>query len=263
MSKSMLTHDQYLQYIDEINRLRGEVHLFSVEEVSEEALDDLKRSVTEYESTNPNLVAPNSPNYVVSGGVLDGFTKFKHIRPMLSLNDIFDENELNDWNNRWKDELWNQNRSENETGELSITEQKEAHRSSINPEFIIEPKVDGLSLSLHYSGGQLVHAVTRGDGKIGEDITANVKLIKPIPKTISDTRDIEIRGEVYIPKAEFERINSLIKESKEIGVMGKTGPEAVFANPRNAASGTLRNLDSRIVARRNLDFIAYGVWVSD
>lgn len=229
--------------------MRNEVHLFSNEEVSEAALDDLKHKITQYEQAHPDKISANSPNYKIAGGVAEKFEKFEHKRRMLSLNDIFDLEELQDWEERWQDFY-----RKNYTQEPS---------QAVQPKYICEPKIDGLALSLHYQNGQLVSAATRGDGWVGELITENVRQIRNIPKEISDKRLIEVRGEAFITKKDFEQLNENIRSGRQVGRLGKTGEEAIFANPRNAASGTLRQLDSSIVAERNLSFVAYGVWVGE
>ena len=241
-----MTNKEYLNLIKQINEYRNQIHLFGIEEISEGALDDLKHKVTQYELANPTKINPNSPNFTIAGGVLEGFKKVEHKRRMLSLNDIFTLEELTDWENRYKDYA---NRNLNQViKETDI-------------EYICEPKLDGLALSLIYKNGLLVHAVTRGDGFFGEDVTENAKQITSIPKEIPDQRELEVRGEVFITKQNFEDLNKDIITGKKIGKMSKTGIDAVFANPRNVASGTLRQLDSRIVADRNLSFIAYNLWI--
>jgi DNA ligase (NAD+) len=241
----MLTQEEYLQMVAEVNRLRNEVHLFNIEEISEAALDDLKHKITEFELANPDLLSPNSPNYTIAGGVAEKFQKFHHLRRMLSLNDIFSWEELQDWQERWQDYA------------------RKYYPEQMIPdeiEYVCEPKLDGLAISLHYEEGTLVAAATRGDGWIGELITENIKQIRTIPKSIPDTRRLEIRGEVFITKRDFEELNNKIEAGQAAGRGGQTGPEALFANPRNAASGTLRQLDSSVVAERNLSFVAYGIW---
>jgi DNA ligase (NAD+) len=238
-----MNHQQYLDLVTEVNRLRNEVHLFNNEEISEQALDDLKHKITLYESENPTSISPNSPNYVISGGVAKGFKKYKHTHRMLSLTDVFSLEELSDWEQRWE----------------KLVSQDEIQ--SVTPKYICEPKIDGLALSIHYKNGELVAGATRGDGWVGENVTENIRQIKSIPKSISDTRDIEVRGEVFMAKADFESLNAAILAGTKMGKMGKTGEEGLFANPRNVASGTIRQLDSRVVAERNLSFIAYGLFI--
>jgi DNA ligase (NAD+) len=266
--------EEYLTCIKEINRLRNEVHLFNSDEISESALDDLKHAISDYEDKFPQLTSTNSPNFTIAGGVLEGFSKVKHSRRMNSLNDIFSLTELEEWQKKWKDYLFSVKDEYNSKQLIqtysdtdlfasgkNITEQKADFATSIMVNYILEPKLDGLSLSLHYVDGKLVKAVTRGDGWIGEDVTQNALQISSIPKTIIDSRKLEVRGEVILSKKQFLMVNSKIISGEMVGKMGKTGVEAQFANPRNAAAGTLRNLDSTIVAQRGLDFIAYGLTV--
>ena len=272
---------EYLNLVTEVNRLRNEVHLFNIEEVSEAALDDLKHKITLYEVANPDKISPNSPNYVVSGGVAKNFVKFTHKRRMLSLNDIFNFQELQDWQTRWQD-YYKKNAEENpQEGNLELDasskpdlaspsqSEKEKFLNSITsptnvnlqPTYICEPKLDGLAISLHYENGLLVAAATRGDSFIGELVTENVRQIKYIPKEIDYKGKLEVRGEVFLSKQDFEKLNLAISKGEKIGKMGGTGPEAVFANPRNAASGTIRQLNSEVVAERNLSFVAYNAYL--
>lgn len=247
----LLSYLEYQKLIKEVNRLRNQINLFNEEEISESALDDLKHKITEYETQNPDKIDPNSPNYVVSGGVSKGFQKFTHNRRMLSLNDIFSLKELEEWEERYQ----NYGKKEVELNENEF--------QKIKPKYICEPKVDGLAISLHYQNGELVSAATRGDGYIGELVTQNIRQIPSIPKQIEDLRKLEVRGEIFITKKDFEDLNQQIINQKKLGKMGKTGKEAVFANSRNATSGTIRQLDSQIVAQRNLSFIAYGIWFEE
>ncbi len=242
-----MEYDDYISLVAEVNRLRNEVHLFNNEEISENALDDLKHKITQYESQNPTKVSPNSPNFVISGGVAKGFKKYKHTHRMLSLTDVFDQVELQEWEARWE----------------KVVASEGGDRSQISPKYICEPKIDGLALSLHFENGLLVTAATRGDGWVGENVTENIRQIRNIPKEIPDKRKIEVRGEVFMSKPDFENLNRDIIAGKKIGKLGKTGVEGVFANPRNVSSGTIRQLDSRVVAERNLSFIAYGVFVEE
>ena len=240
----MLTHQEYKALIIEVNRMRNEVHLFNTEVISVAALDDLKHKITLFEVENPELIDLNSPNYTIAGGVAAGFQKQKHERRMLSLNDIFTLEELMDWEKRWQDYA-----------------EKNGIKFELQNDYICEPKIDGLALSLIYENGELLRAVTRGDGFEGEIVTENVRQIKSIPKNITDKRKMEIRGEVFMTKSDFEDLNKKILNNQKVGKMGKIGIEGVFANPRNVSSGTIRQLDSRIVAERNLSFIAYNVFI--
>ncbi len=236
-----MTHKEYLQMVEEVNRLRNEVHLFMNEEISEEALDDLKHKITLYESQNPTKISQNSPNYFVAGGVRDGFKKVQHRKRMLSLTDIFNLEELLDWQKKYR------NYAEKES--IQLTQEQ----------YYVEPKIDGLALSLIYENGRLVQAATRGDGTEGEDVLENVKQIKSIPKIIKELRNLEVRGEVFITKSDFNELNQAIIKGEKKGKLGGIGVNAVFANPRNAASGSIRQLDSNVVAERNLSFIAYSL----
>jgi DNA ligase (NAD+) len=231
---------QYIQLIDEVNRMRNSVNLFNQDIISEEALDNLKHQITLYETANPDDISPNSPNYTISGGVSDGFEKVSHYSRMLSLNDVFNKQELEEWETRYI------NYANKE--DIDIPD---------NIQYYVEPKIDGLALSIIYDKGQLVRAATRGDGSIGENVNQNVLQISNIPKTIPELSKVEVRGEVFIAKTDFEKLNIDITNGIKIGKMGNTGPDATFANPRNAASGTLRQLNSNIVRERNLSFIAY------
>ncbi|GAB4149378.1 MAG: hypothetical protein OHK0017_13350 [Patescibacteria group bacterium] len=250
-----LTHQEYLALVKEVNRLRNEVHLFNVEEVSEAALDDLKHRITEYEQANPDLISFDSPNYTIAGGVLEKFEKVQHTRRMLSLTDIFSREELQDWEDRWSD--FGQKNAIFNSSETVIANSQESGQSK----YVCEPKIDGLAISLIYENGELVQAATRGDGWTGELVTENVRQIRSIPKHIDFKGKLEVRGEVFITKADFEKLNQDIIDGKKPGKMGISGPDGVFANSRNAASGTIRQLDSRIVAGRNLSFIAYGAFI--
>lgn len=240
----MLTQQEYVDLVHTVNNYRQQIHLFNSEDISEAALDNLKHQITLFEAANPDSISLNSPNYVVAGGILEGFVKVTHTRRMLSLNDIFNLDELVNWDQRWQDYGI-------KNGIKFNTEQK----------YICEPKIDGLAISIHYEYGKIVRAVTRGDGFVGEDVTENVKQINSIPKQIPDARKMEIRGEIFITKSDFEELNREILEGKKVGKMGKIGQGGMFANTRNIASGTIRQLDSRIVASRRLSFIAYSLWI--
>ncbi|WP_338985300.1 NAD-dependent DNA ligase LigA [Spiroplasma endosymbiont of Diplazon laetatorius] len=177
------------------------------------------------EKQYPELLTQDSPSQKVGGIVMDKFEKYKHKQPMLSLSNAFNKNDLINFDDQILKEIENKNYN-----------------------FFVEPKIDGLSISLIYKKGNLFKGVTRGDGVYGEDVTSNVKTIKSIPLSISDKRDyVEIRGEVFLSKNEFEKINK----------QRQNNDEEIFANPRNAAAGTLRQLDSSIAASRKLDAYLY------
>jgi len=199
--------------------------------IEDSEYDQLRLSLIELEEEYPDLVQPDSPINQVGDVPLSAFTQVTHDLPMLSLGNVFDYDDLSDFMRRVNDRL-------------SVAQQ--------NPEYEMEMKLDGLAVSLKYEYGQYVQAVTRGDGQTGEDITQNVKTIRNLPLWLSAAKDIElleVRGEVLMPKAGFERLNRLAEENGE-----KT-----FANPRNAAAGSLRQLDPAVAASRPLAFYGYSV----
>ncbi|WP_240990448.1 NAD-dependent DNA ligase LigA [Psychrobacter submarinus] len=199
--------------------------------IEDSEYDQLRLSLIELEEEYPDLVQPDSPINQVGDVPLSAFTQVTHDIAMLSLGNVFDYDDLSDFMRRVNDRL-------------SVAQQ--------NPEYEMEMKLDGLAVSLKYEYGQYVQAVTRGDGQTGEDITQNVKTIRNLPLWLAGAKDIElleVRGEVLMPKAGFERLNRLAEEKGE-----KT-----FANPRNAAAGSLRQLDPAVAASRPLAFYGYSV----
>ena len=215
------------EYELNIAKLIKWAHAYYVEDnpiATDEEYDRLARACLAYEQNNPQLSHPNSPNKRVGGVVLEGFEKASHLSRMWSQEDIFNTKELEDW----------------------ITRAKKVNN---NLEFMCEPKFDGASLNLIYEDGVLKQAITRGDGSVGEDVTNNVKTIHSIPLQIEEKSLIEIRGEIVIRKKDFLQIN---EERLNNG-------EPLFANPRNAASGSLRQLDPNITAKRKLYFNVWGV----
>ena len=190
--------------------------------VSDSEYDRLYRELVELETTYPDQVLADSPTHRVGGKVLDGFEKYSHQYPLYSLQDAFSREELEAFDARVRKEV--------------------AH-----PTYICELKIDGLSISLTYEKGILVAGATRGDGSVGENITENLKRVKDIPLTLPEELDITVRGECYMPRASFDKVNQARQENGE--------PE--FANPRNAAAGTLRQLDTAVVAKRNLATFLY------
>ncbi len=219
------------EYNNNIQTLISWAHAYYVEDnpiATDEEYDKLARACLAYEQTYPQNSHPNSPNKRVGGMVLEGFEKASHLSRMWSQEDVFDTKELTDWINR-------------------------AKKVNTNLEFMCEPKFDGASLNLIYENGVLKQAITRGDGSVGEDVTNNVKTIHSIPLQIEEKGLLEIRGEVVIKKADFEKINELRLKNEE----------QPFANPRNAASGSLRQLDPSITASRKLFFNVWGVGQND
>ncbi|MHB8040547.1 NAD-dependent DNA ligase LigA [Streptococcus oralis] len=190
--------------------------------VSDSEYDRLYRELVELEAAYPDQVLADSPTHRVGGKVLDGFEKYSHQYPLYSLQDAFSREELEAFDARVRKEL-------------------------PHPTYICELKIDGLSISLTYEKGILVVGATRGDGSIGENITENLKRVKDIPLTLQEELDITVRGECYMPRASFDQVNQARQENGE--------PE--FANPRNAAAGTLRQLDTAVVAKRNLATFLY------
>ncbi|SFV66728.1 DNA ligase [hydrothermal vent metagenome] len=191
---------------------------------TDEEYDRLYHEILEYETLNPNEVADDSPTKRVGGVVRNEFSKAKHIKRMWSMEDVFTTEELQEWLDRTIKNI----------GETP---------------YFCEPKFDGASMNLLYEDGKLVRATTRGDGRVGEEVTDNVRTIRSVPLTIDYMEQIEIRGEVVIRKDDFEAIN--IERLKERGTS--------FANPRNAAAGSLRQLDSSITAKRRLAFYPWGL----
>ncbi|MGK8363775.1 NAD-dependent DNA ligase LigA [Streptococcus oralis] len=205
-----------------LNRYATEYYTSDNPSVSDSEYDRLYRELVELEATYPDQVLADSPTHRVGGKVLDGFEKYSHQYPLYSLQDAFSREELEAFDARVRKEL--------------------AH-----PTYICELKIDGLSISLTYEKGILVVGATRGDGSIGENITENLKRVKDIPLTLPEDLNITVRGECYMPRASFDLVNQARQENGE--------PE--FANPRNAAAGTLRQLDTAVVAKRNLATFLY------
>lgn len=212
-------------------KLREDLHRYSYEyytldnpTISDYEYDQLFRELELLEEKYPEEDDPNSPTKRVGGTVLDSFNKYTHPKPMLSLADVFSLEELEEWIDKLTKEY----------GDL---------------EFSVEQKIDGLAMCLYYQNGELVTAATRGDGVTGEDVTNNIRTIKSIPLRIAYKEPYEIRGEVYMPKASFKKVN----------LEREVNGEPLFANPRNAAAGSIRQLDSKVVAKRGLDAFWYHV----
>jgi DNA ligase (NAD+) len=220
-----LKHDIYLKNVELLNKWANHYYILDDLLASDDEYDTLNNKIKKYEKQNPKQICPNSPSLKVGSGVSSKFIKASHKSKMYSQEDIFNNDELCEWIKRVK-----------KTIHYDIS-------------FVCEPKFDGASLNLIYENGILKQAITRGDGLIGEDITKNAKTIKNIPIKISYKENIELRGEVVIKKSDFEKIN---KQREQNG-------EALFANPRNMASGSLRQLDSSITAKRNLIFKLWGI----
>jgi len=205
-----------------LNRYATEYYTSDNPSVSDSEYDRLYRELVELEAAYPDQVLADSPTHRVGGKVLDGFEKYSHQYPLYSLQDAFSREELEAFDARVRKEV-------------------------PHPTYICELKIDGLSISLTYEKGILVAGATRGDGSIGENITENLKRVKDIPLTLPEELDITVRGECYMPRSSFDQVNQARQENGE--------PE--FANPRNAAAGTLRQLDTAVVAKRNLATFLY------
>ncbi|AIS03018.1 NAD-dependent DNA ligase LigA [Lactococcus lactis] len=207
---------------EKLNQYAYEYYTLDEPSVEDSEYDRLYQELVKLEAENPQLTRADSPTHRTGGVILDGFVKFRHPYNLYSLGDVFSREELAVWEERVRKEI-------------------------ANPEYICELKIDGLSLSLYYENGFLVTAATRGDGTTGENITENVKRIKDVPLKLKDAIDIVVRGEAYLPRKNFAKLN---KERELEGA-------APFANPRNAAAGTLRQLDTKIVAKRGLATFLY------
>ena len=206
-----------------INDYRYHYHILDESIMSEAAADSLKHELVELEKQYPDLVTPDSPTQRVAGRPLDKFEKVTHAQRMISLADVFSADEIKEW--------------------------LQADEKIVGPirEFFTDIKMDGLACALHYENGLFQRAVTRGDGLVGEDVTMNVRTIENVPLSIAELGHVEVRGEIVIFKQDFEKLNA---EQVKSG-------EKPFANPRNLAAGSIRQLDPKIAASRNLKFMAY------
>lgn len=214
--------DRYNELVDLINKANYEYHVLdNPTTLTDEEYDNYLREIYKIEEGNPNIIRQDSPTHKIGGVILDKFEKVTHKIPMMSLSDVFNEDEIRDFDSRIKKE-------------------------GINPKYVCELKIDGLSVSLKYEKGLLVSAATRGDGIVGEDITHNVKTIKQVPLKLNEPIDIEVRGEIYMSRKVLAELN---KEREK-------NNEPLLKNCRNAAAGSIRQLDSKIAAKRNLE-----VWI--
>lgn len=227
-----MLREQAAERIEELRRqIRHHDHRYYVlddPEISDEAYDALMRELEALEAAFPDLVTPDSPTRRVGGRPAEGFAQVRHAVPMLSLANVFDEQELREFDQRVR-------------AGLGVDQ----------VEYVCELKIDGLSISLHFAGGAYLRAATRGDGEIGEDVTANVRTIRSVPlRLLGDApRRVEVRGEVFMPLSAFERLNQRRAEQNE----------PLFANARNAAAGAVRQLNPEITASRSLDAFFYSI----
>lgn len=210
------------ELIDKINKAAYEYYTLDKPTMSDAEYDRYMQELMSLEEKYPEFKQKNSPTERVGGEVISAFVKVTHELPMLSLGNVFNENEIVSFDEKIKKEI-------------------------SKPLYVCELKIDGLAVSLVYKNGQLIRGATRGDGVVGEDITHNVKTIKSIPLTLTEKIDIEVRGEIYMSKSSFEKLNEERAQNNE----------DLFANPRNAAAGSVRQLDSKIAASRNLDCYIY------
>ena len=214
--------DRYNELVELINKANYEYHVLdNPETLTDEEYDNYLRELYDIEETHPEYIREDSPTKKIGGVILDKFNKVTHKIPMMSLQDVFNEDEISLFDERIRKE-------------------------GIKPKYVCELKIDGLSVSLHYEKGILKFAATRGDGVVGEDITNNVLTIKQVPLKLSQPIDIEVRGEIYMSKETLARLNDERKNNNE----------PLLKNCRNAAAGSIRQLDSKVAAKRNLE-----VWI--
>lgn len=214
----------------EIDHHRYLYHVLDKVEISDAALDSLKHELYELEMLNPEFITPDSPTQRIGGKPLKGFKKVMHIVPQWSFNDAFDEEEIRDFDKRVKRFLADSGES-----------------GGVRTDYMAELKIDGLHIVLTYKKGLLVSGATRGDGKVGEDVTQNIKTIDSIPLRLSEEADMVVEGEIFMRKLVFDELN---KEREKKG-------EQLLANPRNAAAGAIRQLDPKVVKERRLDCFVY------
>lgn len=235
--------------IDRLNKLKKTIerhrylyHVLDKEEISSEALDSLKNELVKIEKEYPELITPDSPSQRVAGEPLKEFEKVVHKVPQWSLGDAFTEEDIRDFDERVKRAL----AKESPLGSLAS---KSTWKRGFQVEYVCELKIDGLKVVFHYEKGLFVRAVTRGDGKVGEDVTRNIRTIESLPLKLAEPLDIILEGEVWMSKKNFAELN---KERERKG-------EPLFANPRNVAAGTIRQLDSKIAGERKLDTFIYDI----
>src|SRR5437667_3793246 len=225
---------RHAQLVEEIRQHDYQYHVLAQPTISDQDYDRLYHQLLDLEKDFPDLITPDSPTQRVGGEPLKAFKPVQHRQPMLSLDNTYSQEELREFVNRVQRLLPNE-----------------------KLDWVVEPKVDGVAINLRYENGVFTCGATRGDGATGDDISANLKTIRSIPSRLHAAKDkshappalLEARGEAYLTKSGFEKLNA---ERKAAG-------EDTFANPRNAAAGSLKQLDPRIVAKRPLDIIVYGL----
>jgi len=212
------------ELIQKINQANFDYHTKDQPTLTDYEYDQLLKELIELEQKHPLFKQENSPTEKIGGLILDGFEKVTHVIPMMSLSNVFNADELKSFDER-------------------ILKEVKAYS------YVTELKIDGLAVSLKYQKGRFVRAATRGNGLIGEDVTHNVKTIKSLPLILNEDVDVEVRGEIFMPHKSFKQLNEERMNQNE----------PLFANPRNAAAGTIRQLDSKIVEKRNLDLFVYTI----
>ncbi|MEN9561272.1 MAG: hypothetical protein RIQ56_545, partial [Candidatus Parcubacteria bacterium] len=221
---------RYAKLVKTINHYRRLYHVYDQEEISQAALDSLKHELSEIESSYPEIISKDSPSQRVAGKPLSGFKKVRHSVEQWSFNDAFSPEDLREFDARVKRQL-------------------KPVFPNADPTYVCELKIDGLKVVLTYEKGVLQTAATRGDGVVGEDVTHNIRTIESVPLSLERAINIVVEGEVWMSAKSLEQLN---KQRKKDG-------ESEFANPRNAAAGSIRQLDPKIAASRNLDVYIYDV----
>ena len=212
-----------------LNEHNYNYYVLDAPKISDFEYDRMLRELEDLEAAHPELITPDSPTQRVGGKALDSFQQVIHRVPLQSLQDVFSPDELLDFDRRVRE-------------------------SGMEPEYLLEPKVDGLSVALEYENGVFVRGATRGDGQVGEDVTENIRTIRSVPMKLENApAQLIVRGEVYMPRKTFERLN----EERELR------GESLFANPRNAAAGSMRQLDPKIAAVRGLDMVVFNIQYTD
>src|SRR3989344_2407361 len=229
-SISPQTRERYEKLKTAVNRYRRAYHVYDKEEISAEALDSLKHELSELETAHPSLISPDSPSQRVAGKPLPGFKKVRHKVAQWSFNDAFTPEDIRAFDGRVKRGL-------------------KARFGEVQPGYVCELKIDGLKVILEYEKGILVTAATRGDGAVGEDVTQNIKTIESVPLSLERSVSIIVEGEVWMSSKNLEALN---KAQEKAG-------KPLYANPRNVAAGSIRQLDPSIAASRKLDMFIYDV----
>ena len=229
--------------VDHLNKCNSKYYKDSISIIPDREFDRLLQELKDLEHKYPHLKRPDSPSYRVGSDIVEEFETINHKYPMLSLDNTYTKEEIINFDKQCS-KLLNKN----------------------TIEYVCEPKFDGVAISLVYKDGFLVKGITRGDGKKGDNVTSNIKTIKSIPLRISGDNipsDIEVRGEVYISNDNFYKLNKNIQSENNLRLKNGKKPFSYYSNPRNTASGSLKMLDSSMVAKRNLDCYVYALYGED